>query len=77
MQHVVVTERSDVTVTTPDGECPAVVVTPDGDGPWSAVILFMDAGGGRPGMVEMAEQLARLGDVARRGVARLDLGSFF
>ena len=57
-------QRSDVKVTTPDGECPAVVVTPDGDGSWPAVILFMDAGGVRPAMVQMAEHLAGMGYVA-------------
>lgn len=55
------TERTDVEVTTPDGTCPCVMVTPDGDGAWPAVILFMDAGGVRPAMVEMAEHLAGMG----------------
>lgn len=58
------TQRSDVTVTTPDGLCPAVVITPDGEGSWPAVIIFMDAGGVRPGLVQMAEQLADMGYVA-------------
>jgi carboxymethylenebutenolidase len=44
--------------------CPAVVIAPDGAGPWPAVILFMDAGGVRTAMVEMAEQLAGMGYVA-------------
>ena len=26
--------RTDVNVPTPDGECPSIVITPDGDGPW-------------------------------------------
>lgn len=56
-------ERIDVTVPTPDGECPSVLVRPDGTGPWPAVILFMDAGGVRPAMVEMAERLAGMGYV--------------
>ena len=56
-------QRSDVNVSTPDGECPAVLVVPDGDGPWPAVIFFMDAGGVRAAMVEMAEQLAGMGYV--------------
>ncbi|MCU1401275.1 MAG: hypothetical protein JWN62_4384 [Acidimicrobiales bacterium] len=54
---------SNETVTTPDGECAVVVVTPDGDGPWPAVILFSDAGGVRPSMIAMAEQLAAMGYV--------------
>lgn len=57
-------QRMDVNVTTPDGVCPAIVITPDGDGQWPAVILFMDAGGVRAAMIEMAEQLAGMGYVA-------------
>lgn len=57
------TKRTDVTVTTPDGSCPSVLVTPGGEGSWPAVILFMDAGGVRPAMVTMAEHLAALGYV--------------
>jgi carboxymethylenebutenolidase len=56
--------RHDVNVPTPDGECPSIVITPDGDGPWPAVILFMDAGGVRAAMVTMAERLAAMGYVA-------------
>jgi carboxymethylenebutenolidase len=58
-----VTQRSDVEVSTPDGTCPCVLVTPDGEGSWPAVILFMDAGGVRPAMVDMASQLAEMGYV--------------
>jgi carboxymethylenebutenolidase len=57
------TQRTDVTVTTPDGECPCVLVTPDGSGRWPAVIFFMDAGGVRASMIEMAEHLAGMGYV--------------
>ena len=39
--------RTDVNVPTPDGECPSIVITPEGDGPWPAVILYIDAGGVR------------------------------
>ena len=56
--------RTDVNVRTPDGECPSIIVTPDGEGPWPAVILYMDAGGVRPAMVTMAERLAAMGYVA-------------
>ncbi len=52
-----------MTVPTPDGSCPSLLVTPDGEGPWPAVIFFMDAGGVRPAMVTMAEHLAGLGYV--------------
>ena len=56
--------RIDVNVLTLDGLCPSVVIAPDGEGSWPAVIMFMDAGGVREGMVEMAERLAGLGYVA-------------
>ena len=57
-------QRIDVEVTTPDGDCPAVLVTPDGGDPSPAVILFMDAGGVRPSIVEMGGRLADMGYVA-------------
>jgi carboxymethylenebutenolidase len=47
-----------VAIRTSDGECPTYVVTPDGAGPWPAVVLYMDAGGIRPALVDMAHQLA-------------------
>lgn len=50
-------------LTTPDGSCPVVLAVPDGEGPWPAVVLFMDAGGVRPALVDMAERLADLGYV--------------
>lgn len=53
VQHVV--------IRTKDGECSTHVVTPDDGGPWPAVIMYMDAGGIRPGMLEMAQQLATAG----------------
>ena len=56
--------RTDVNVPTPDGECPAIVITPEGDGPWPAVILYMDDGGVRASMVTMAGRLAAMGYVA-------------
>jgi carboxymethylenebutenolidase len=56
--------RSDVDVPTPDGVCPSVLMTPEGEGPWPAVIMFMDAGGVRPGLIEMADHLAGMGYVA-------------
>ena len=55
--------RTDVEVTTPDGVCPTVVLTPEGDGPWPAVIVFMDAGGVRPAIVDIGEQVAAMGYV--------------
>ncbi len=57
-------QRTAVNVPTPDGVCPSIVVTPDGISTWPAVIMFMDAGGVRPAMIQMAEQLAGMGYVA-------------
>jgi carboxymethylenebutenolidase len=57
------TQRTDVEVPTPEGMCPSVMITPEGEGPWPAVIMFMDAGGVRPAMVDMAEHLAGMGFV--------------
>ena len=54
-------QRIDVYVTTPEGVCPTILITPDGDGPFAPVILFTDAGGVRAAMVEMAERLADMG----------------
>ena len=52
-----------VTIRTRDGDCPSQVVPPVGEGPWPAVILYMDAGGIRPAMLAMAQQLAGAGYV--------------
>lgn len=54
------TERN-VTISTPDGTCEASLHTPDGEGPWPAVIMFTDAGGVRPTFHSMAQRLADLG----------------
>ena len=54
---------SDVSVTTPDGECPCSLHAPDGTGPWPAVIMYPDAGGPRASFREMADWLAGLGYV--------------
>ena len=50
-----------IMVPTCDGDCPVHVLTPSGDGPWPAVIVYMDAGGIRPAMVGMARRLADAG----------------
>lgn len=49
------------TVTTPDGACPVTLHTPDGPGPWPAVIMYPDAGGVRDTFAEMAARLAGFG----------------
>ena len=51
------------TISTRDGECSSHVATPASDGPWPAVIFYMDAGGIRPVAVEMAQRLADAGYV--------------
>jgi carboxymethylenebutenolidase len=50
-----------VTIRTVDGDCPAYVISPSGDGPWSAVIFYGNAGGIQPAMLDMAEKLAGAG----------------
>jgi carboxymethylenebutenolidase len=47
-----------VTIRTRDGDCPCHVMTPAGAGPWPGVIFYMDAGGIRPAVIEMAQRLA-------------------
>jgi carboxymethylenebutenolidase len=55
--------RTHVEITTPDGIAPASIVRPDGTGPWPGVLMFMDAIGMRPAMIEIAEQIASRGYV--------------
>ena len=56
--------RRDVKVTTPEGVCPVVVCTPDGEGPWPPVLVFMDAGGVRASLIAIAERIAAMGYLA-------------
>jgi len=54
--------QQDVRIPTPDGDARAFVFTPDeGQGPWPAAILYMDAPAIRPALFEMGERLARAG----------------
>lgn len=53
-----------VSIRTADGECPVHVLTPEGAGPWPAVILYMDALGMRETLVGMAQRLADNGYLA-------------
>lgn len=48
-------------ITTPDGECPVVLATPEGPGPWPGIVMYPDAGGVRPALQGMAARLASLG----------------
>ncbi|MBV8594120.1 MAG: dienelactone hydrolase family protein [Caulobacteraceae bacterium] len=50
--------QTDVSIPTPDGAARAFAFHPDGEGPWPAVILFMDAPAVRPALFAMAERLA-------------------
>jgi carboxymethylenebutenolidase len=48
-------------VTTPDGSCPVTLHTPDGPGPWHAVVMYPDAHGFRDTFQTMAARLAGFG----------------
>ncbi len=54
---------SKIQLETPDGPCTTEVVTPDGSGPWPAVIVFFDAAGLRPAQTRIAERIASGGYV--------------
>ncbi len=50
-----------VEVRTKDGICPSYVYRPTGQGPWPAVLVYMDGVGIRPAMLEVGERLATHG----------------
>jgi len=50
-----------VTIATRDGDCPCHIMTPATGGPWPAIIYYMDAGGIRPALADMAHRLADAG----------------
>lgn len=51
--------KTEVAIPTPDGEARAFAFRPDhGDGPWPAVIFFMDAPAIRPALFAMSQRLA-------------------
>lgn len=50
-----------VEIPTRDGVCPTRVFHPDGDGPWPAIVVYMDAPGLRPALDAIAERIARRG----------------
>lgn len=52
------TKHEKASIGTADGQCPAHVFTPDGAGQWPAVIVYMDAFGIRPALMELGERLA-------------------
>ena len=53
--------QTEVTIPTPDGDARAYTFTPEGAGPWPAVIFFMDAPAIRPALFQMCERLASNG----------------
>ena len=50
-----------IEIQTKDGSCPSYVYRPAGNGPWPAVLVFMDGIGIRPAMLELGERLASHG----------------
>jgi carboxymethylenebutenolidase len=53
--------KTEITIRTPEGECPAYLAKPAGKGPWPGAIFFMDGIGYRPLIGEMAQRLADSG----------------
>ena len=53
--------QTEVAIPTPDGDARAFVFLPQGQGPWPAVIFFMDAPAIRPALFQMCERLAANG----------------
>ena len=54
--------KTDVSITTRDGVCPAYVFRPDsGSGPWPGVIVYMDAPAIRPALFELGQRMADAG----------------
>lgn len=49
---------NEVAIETRDGTCPSYVYRPAADGPWPAVLIYMDGLGIRPAMLEIGERLA-------------------
>jgi carboxymethylenebutenolidase len=50
--------REQVSIRTKDGDCRAWVFRPDGQGPWPAAIIYMDAPAIRPALFDFGERLA-------------------
>jgi len=50
-----------IEIRTEDGTCPAHVFRPSGQGPWPAVLMFMDGIGMRPALHPLGERLASAG----------------
>ncbi|MBA2932916.1 dienelactone hydrolase family protein [Sphingomonas sp. CGMCC 1.13654] len=54
----------EVSIRTADGDCPTHILTPEGEGPWPVVIIYMDAGGIRPTLIDIGRRLAENGYLA-------------
>src|SRR5882672_623538 len=52
-----------ISIRTRDGDCPAHVFSPEGEGAWPAAIFYMDGLGIRPTLFQMAQRLADAGYV--------------
>jgi carboxymethylenebutenolidase len=63
MRAPLTTTTSKIEIATSDGPCSTEVVTPDGDGPWPAVLIFYDAAGLRPAQTRIAQRIAQDGYV--------------
>ena len=50
-----------IDIKTEAGVCPSYVFKPSGNGPWPAVLVFMDGVGIRPAMLDVGERLAKHG----------------
>ncbi|HET6612551.1 MAG TPA: dienelactone hydrolase family protein [Kofleriaceae bacterium] len=52
-----------IEIATADGPCTTEVVTPEGNGPWPAIIMFSDAAGLRSSQTRIAQRIAASGYV--------------
>jgi len=53
--------RTVVTIETRDGRCETSVFRPAGEGPWPAVLVYMDGIGIRPALFDLADRIASRG----------------
>lgn len=53
--------QQQINIQAKDGNCKTWVLTPEGKGPWPAVLFYMDGFGIRPAMIEMAKHIADQG----------------
>ena len=53
--------KEEILISTRGGQCPTHVIKPDTSKALPAILFYMDAGGIRPAMIEMAERMAMAG----------------